>query len=58
MKDYHFCATCINFETYKADGKTRYRCKRLGYETKPDYKFNCWEPKENVQKLLEKDREK
>ncbi|KIL48882.1 hypothetical protein KP77_20930 [Jeotgalibacillus alimentarius] len=34
-----------------------YFCKRLGYETKPDYRFNCWEPKEHVKKLMEKRRD-
>ncbi len=54
MKDFHFCASCVHFETLKKKGSILYRCSRLGYETKPDYKFNCWEPKEQVRKLIEK----
>lgn len=53
---FHACASCIHFAAERADGHMRYRCQRLGYDTKPDYKFNCWTPKENVKKLMEKRR--
>jgi len=33
-------------------------CRRLGYETKPYYQFNCWTPKPNVRKLMEKEMRK
>ncbi|MCU9614623.1 hypothetical protein OEV98_13850 [Caldibacillus lycopersici] len=56
MKDYHFCATCIHFMVEKTDKGTGYRCKRLGYETHPKYKFNCWNPKEHIIKLMEKEK--
>ncbi len=56
MKKYHCCATCINYEVKKVQGKMVYRCSRLGYDTKPTHQFNCWEPKEAVKKLMEKDR--
>ncbi|MGP4079700.1 hypothetical protein ACTWQL_07255 [Pseudalkalibacillus sp. R45] len=60
MKDsrFHCCATCTHFEVQKGDDGVRYFCIRLGYETKPDYRFNCWTPKENVQKLMEKEKKK
>ncbi|WP_261133708.1 hypothetical protein [Bacillus sp. Marseille-Q3570] len=60
MKDsrFHCCATCIHFEVQKGDDGVRHFCSRLGYETKPDYRFNCWKPKENVQKLIEKEKKK
>ncbi|WP_018924764.1 hypothetical protein [Salsuginibacillus kocurii] len=55
-KNYHCCATCIHFAADKTvDGMT-YRCVRLGYETKPTYTFNCWEPKPAVQRLMEKEK--
>nr|WP_243354918.1 hypothetical protein [Bacillus litorisediminis] len=54
MKDFHCCATCTHFEAIKAREKMIYRCKRLGYETKTHYKFNCWSPKEHIKKLMEK----
>ncbi|WP_170169142.1 hypothetical protein [Mesobacillus subterraneus] len=51
---FHACATCINFQAEKQGGKMKYWCGRLGYETKSHYKFNCWDPKENVKKLIAK----
>nr|WP_239581223.1 hypothetical protein [Jeotgalibacillus terrae] len=54
---FHVCATCIHFHSDKTkSGRMRYFCERLGYETKPGYKFNCWEPKEHVKKLMDKRR--
>lgn len=49
---YHACATCINFKAEKQEGKMRYYCGRLGYETKTHYQFACWDPKEHVKKLM------
>lgn len=54
QKNYHCCATCVNFAVRKDDGRTSYHCSRLGYETKPTYQFNCWDPKEKVRQLIEK----
>lgn len=55
MKDFHCCATCKHFKAERtADGMT-YQCSRLGYPTKPSYKFNCWNPKENVKLLIKKE---
>jgi len=31
-----------------------YYCKRLGFETKTTYTFDCWSPNVNVLKLLNK----
>nr|WP_097159857.1 hypothetical protein [Bacillus oleivorans] len=56
MKDFHCCATCVHFQAIKASGKMVYKCKRLGFETKTHYKFNCWTPKEKIKKLMEKGR--
>ncbi|MDQ0337510.1 hypothetical protein J2S00_000280 [Caldalkalibacillus uzonensis] len=52
--DFHCCATCIHFKVEKGHSHITYRCARLGYETKPAYQFNCWEPKENVRQLMTK----
>ncbi|RLQ95156.1 hypothetical protein D9X91_11710 [Falsibacillus albus] len=52
---FHACATCIHFEARKyAPRRMKYRCTRLNYETKPDYQFNCWEPKTHVVDLMKK----
>ncbi|WP_028400519.1 hypothetical protein [Ectobacillus panaciterrae] len=51
---FHCCATCKHFRAVKEDSKISYFCSRLGYETKPDYVFNCWDPKERVKSLMKK----
>ncbi|WP_236560891.1 hypothetical protein [Pontibacillus sp. HMF3514] len=58
MKDYHCCATCIHFKVERTEEGVKRFCSRLGYETDPTWKFNCWTPKENVKKLIEKERQK
>ncbi|PSL42432.1 hypothetical protein B0H94_11536 [Salsuginibacillus halophilus] len=54
---FHCCATCIHFGTDKTADGMKYHCIRLGYETKPTYQFNCWEPKPTVKKLMEKENQ-
>nr|WP_082129759.1 hypothetical protein [Aneurinibacillus tyrosinisolvens] len=54
MKEFHCCATCKNFTVEKNDRGINYFCKRLGYNTNPNYRFDCWDPKENVSRLMEK----
>nr|WP_077618536.1 hypothetical protein [Bacillus sinesaloumensis] len=49
---YHACATCVHFIAERKDGKMSYRCSRLNYDTKPEYQFNCWEPKPHILKLM------
>ncbi|KGX91337.1 hypothetical protein N781_04540 [Pontibacillus halophilus JSM 076056 = DSM 19796] len=58
MRDFHCCATCIHFEVRKSKERTVRMCARLGYETNPTWKFNCWEPKDHVKRLMEKDKGK
>lgn len=53
-KDIHCCATCVNFKASRTDNGMKYECVRLGFDTQPSYKFNCWDPKEHVKKWLEK----
>lgn len=53
MDRFHCCATCVHFKVEK-NPRTTYRCSRLGYDTNPKYKFNCWDPKENVRALMNK----
>ncbi|MBY6037257.1 hypothetical protein KUV80_11355 [Fictibacillus nanhaiensis] len=45
---YHCCATCVHFKPEKTDHGMRYHCERLGFETKPNYEFNCWNPKPHI----------
>jgi hypothetical protein len=49
---FHCCATCIHFDIKKTETGMRYLCARLGYETKPNYQFHCWNPKKNVIDLM------
>lgn len=51
---FHACASCIHFQSEKGLDGMKYVCSRLKYETKPEYKFNCWTPKDHVKKLMEK----
>lgn len=54
IASFHACATCIHFQAEKTKNGMRYFCKRLSYETRPNYQFNCWTPKQNVQELINK----
>nr|WP_078554213.1 hypothetical protein [Bacillus alkalicellulosilyticus] len=54
MDEFHCCATCKHYLVTKEHGKINTLCKRLGYNTKAKHQFNCWDPKENVLKLMEK----
>ncbi|MGG3925804.1 hypothetical protein ABET51_07365 [Metabacillus fastidiosus] len=52
--NYQVCATCIHFAISKTESGMLYRCSRLGFETKPAYSFQCWQPKEHVVRLMKK----
>ncbi|TYS74834.1 hypothetical protein FZC75_02940 [Sutcliffiella horikoshii] len=52
---FHACATCKHYQVIKLDTHSIYRCSRLGFETKPHYKFDCWQPKENIIQLMKKE---
>ncbi|MFD1738455.1 hypothetical protein ACFSCX_18180 [Bacillus salitolerans] len=54
MNPFHACATCIHYRVEKSENSSIFTCSRLGYETKPNFKFNCWTPKDNVYKLMVK----
>ncbi|HEU4965300.1 MAG TPA: hypothetical protein VFV52_15835 [Bacilli bacterium] len=54
MNRFHCCATCRHFAQEKGQQGMRYFCSRLGFDTMPNYQFNCWNPKDNVRKLMEK----
>ncbi len=56
MKDYHYCATCMHFNIEKKTAGMVYTCNRLGFQTKTTYKFDCWNPKENIKKIIEKEK--
>lgn len=53
---FHCCATCRHFAINKTGERIIPYCARLGYETKPDYQFNCWDPKERVKQAMKKER--
>jgi hypothetical protein len=54
MRDFHFCATCMHFKAERKSDRMVYYCSRLGYETKTNYKFNCWTPKNSIIDLMKK----
>ncbi|MBM7647932.1 hypothetical protein JOC78_000872 [Bacillus ectoiniformans] len=54
VDQFHCCATCRHFEPSKTANGMSYFCSRLGYETQPSYKFNCWSPKDQVVQLMKK----
>lgn len=54
---YHACATCKHFSAERHEGNMQYKCERLGFDTRPDYQFNCWNPKEHIKHLMEKEGE-
>lgn len=54
MRDFHFCATCMHFKAERKSDRMVYYCSRLGYETKTNYKFNCWTPKKSIIDLMKK----
>ncbi|USK62016.1 hypothetical protein LIT37_12115 [Peribacillus asahii] len=52
---YHCCASCQHFRVLKDNNKkVDYQCSRLNYQTKPNYKFDCWSPKDIVKKRMNK----
>ncbi|XKE51449.1 hypothetical protein LG279_11880 [Sutcliffiella horikoshii] len=53
---FHACATCKHYQVIKLTTHTIYRCSRLGFKTKPNYKFDCWQPKENIIQLMKKEQ--
>mgnify|MGYP001260788705 CR=1 FL=1 len=58
LKDINRNDFVITTKCYAYDKKTaeerKFYCGRLGYETKPHYSFNCWDPKPKVKRLMEK----
>lgn len=55
-KRYHCCATCRHFSAQKKEGGGMvYYCKRLGFETKTTYIFKCWDAKDQIKRLMEKE---
>jgi len=55
MNNFHYCATCKNFKAVK-DKKARYICNRLGFETHPKYRFNCWDAREDILDRMRRDK--
>ncbi|QKS73263.1 hypothetical protein FLK61_33510 [Paenalkalicoccus suaedae] len=57
MSRYHCCATCTHFQIKKSPNGMISMCKRLGFETKTDYQFDCWVPREDIKRKMEKESE-
>nr|WP_074954264.1 hypothetical protein [Alicyclobacillus macrosporangiidus] len=55
---YHCCASCVHFRAERRPSGVRTFCQRLGYDTKPAYRFDCWRPKERVRRRMERERER
>lgn len=53
-KNYHCCATCIHFKAIKLEKNMKYLCTRLGFETKTSYKFDCWNPRDDIKLNMNK----
>ncbi|MCD7033430.1 hypothetical protein LRR81_04245 [Metabacillus sp. GX 13764] len=52
---FHCCAACVHFRAgRKESGGMEYLCSRLGFQTKPEYSFDCFTPSEKVKKLMQK----
>ncbi len=45
-RDVHFCATCYHIKPIHKANRVHFMCSRLGYETQPKWKFNCWTPRQ------------
>ena len=44
MRDRRACATCQHVAAVRdVDGRFRFRCMRLGWETRPGWRFACWQ---------------
>nr|WP_109690726.1 hypothetical protein [Tumebacillus permanentifrigoris] len=58
MSRFHCCATCRHYTILKSPTGTVTRCSRLQYETQPTYKFDCWDPKDQVRKLMDEEKKR
>lgn len=56
LERFHCCASCKHFLVKRESHGPVWKCNRLGYETRPDYRFRCWDPKPRVKKALEKEQ--
>ncbi|WP_085521311.1 hypothetical protein [Tuberibacillus sp. Marseille-P3662] len=54
INHYHACASCRHFGHDDRQGKQVPICRRLGYDTQPDWQFNCWDPKPRVKQAIHK----
>ncbi|MBX6353436.1 MAG: hypothetical protein IRZ10_08865 [Thermoflavifilum sp.] len=57
-KRYHCCATCVHFRIARQETGVRAWCARLGYDTKTFYQFNCWQPRADIVRRMEKEGER
>jgi hypothetical protein len=52
IERYHCCASCVHFIAKRTDKGVQTYCSRLGYDTRPNWKFDCWTPKERIKQRL------
>ncbi len=52
-RDVQYCATCVWIRHQDPHG---FICARLGYQTKPQWKFRCWVPRERYREEKEDTR--
>ena len=43
MADRHYCATCRHIVAEAGADAVVFRCRRLGWETRPQWRFRCWQ---------------
>ncbi len=56
LNKYHCCATCIHFKSERVDGRIITICVRLEYQTRPEYRFNCWNPKSSIRAKMQAEK--
>ncbi|MBX5476379.1 MAG: hypothetical protein IRZ18_04555 [Clostridia bacterium] len=48
------CASCVHVGVRRVGGQVRVYCRRLGYDTRPEWRFDCWTPKPHVRDRLDR----
>jgi hypothetical protein len=49
-RDRRCCATCRHVER-QATRMPRFQCRRLGWETRPEWRFDCWVERPRTEKM-------
>lgn len=48
------CASCLHVGIRRDGERLRVFCRRLGYDTKPEWRFHCWTPNIRIRPRLER----